>query len=291
LLNNVFGKSYKWPPILVYIMIKLVKTMYPCQDVPVIAFNKRCPNPCLYCSLCSKDFPQEEILASGFEDVLKEVVKYKGAYFSAISDCFLEENKDLTYELLRSIWEVRADFVPLIVTKQIIPDNVIDLLIENKHRVVVQVSIPSLDDSLLSILEPGAAKIEDRLQVVNELIAEGVIVTPVVMPFFDIGSEIELASRLSSMGVKRVILGLPVLTSKQKEDLKEFPLVSRLTEEQKTITQTGYVLPLDERVSLFASLIETFSSFDIKARVCSADNLDLENKGLVLCKKFRHPLF
>ena len=53
--------------------VKLVKSMYPCQDVPVVAFDSRCPRPYLYCELCQRDFPEEDIIASGIDNVLKEL--------------------------------------------------------------------------------------------------------------------------------------------------------------------------------------------------------------------------
>ncbi len=283
-------------------MVKLVEPMYPCQDVPVVVFDVRCPKPCLYCDLYQREFSDDQIIAVGVDNVLKKLKNYSGAYFSAVSDCFLEENRELTHYLLENIFRIIPDFVPLVVTKQIIPDKTIDLLIGNKDRVVVQVSIPSLNDKLLSVLEPGAAVVADRLKLIKKLISAGVPVLPVIMPWFEIyeaEDNIEdLPRALAEVGVTRCTLGTSVLPEKQRKAMigsgngAVIEAVNSMTESREVVTKTGYTLPLGKRMLIFGRLVEAFKKHGIKARICSADNVDMIGKtDLPICTKFKHPLF
>ncbi len=282
--------------------VKLIKPMYPCQSVPVVVFKNRCPKPCLYCDLHKRNFPAEKIIAAGSEKVLNKLKNFKGAYFSAVSDCFLTNNKKLTHYLIENIWKTKKNFVPLIVTKQIIPKKTMDLFIKNKDRAVVQVSIPSVDDKLISILEPGAAPISERLKMIKEFTKKGVAVIAVVMPWFDIyktNKEIEsLSKKLSETGIVRAIVGTGVLPEPQRQKMinskNELVLkaITEMTAKRKVTTKLGYTLPFKKRILVFEKLIKAFNKYGIRAKVCTADNPDLVDKtSLPLCTKFKHPNF
>jgi len=282
--------------------VKLVKSMYPCQDVPVIVFKNRCPKPCLYCDLSQRVFSSKEIIAVGLEEVLNKLKDFKGAYFSAVSDCFIKDNKKFTHYLIENIWKIRNDFVPLIVTKQVIPTKTIQLFVKNKHRIVVQISIPSVNNKLISILEPGAASISERLRMIKKFTKMGVPVIAVVMPWLDIYGKNEtiedLPKKLSKAGILRCIIGTVVLTEQQKEKLINssnkliLKAVDKMTLVKRVTTKIGYTMPFEERVLVFEELIKVFDRYNIKSRICTADNLDLIGKtSLPLCTKFRHPNF
>ncbi len=282
--------------------VMLVKPIYPCQNVPVVVFSKRCPKPCLYCDLCKRDFPKNAILASGKKAVLEKLKKSKGAYFSAVSDCFLPTNRELTHNIIKNVWKAKPNFVPLIVTKQSIPQKTINLFIKNKQRIVMQISTPSLNNKLLSILEPGGASVSKRLKTIEKLTKGGVSVTAVVMPWFNIYTENEnitdLPKELAKVGVTRCIIGTGVLPPNQRQKMINTNnkaiqyAVKQMTEERKVTTKIGYTLPIKERILLFSELISAFSKFGIKARICTADNADLIDKvKLPLCTKFKHPYF
>lgn len=282
--------------------IQLVKQMYPCQEVPVIVFDQRCPNPCLYCDLYQKKFADNEIIASGLRDVIKKAAGFKGAYFSAVTDCFLPNNKNLTHELLEELWTVNEKFVPLIVTKQVIPEKTIQLVINNKHRCVVQISIPSINNKLVSILEPGSATVPERLETIKKLASGGVPVIAVVMPWLDVYGKDEtiedLPRQLANVGILRCLIGTGVLPEKQRQKMiaSGEPLVisavKKMTVTEKVTTKTGETLPLEQRVYAFDRLIKAFNKYGIKARICTADNPDLiNNSKLSHCKSFKHPLF
>lgn len=283
-------------------MVQLLPPMYPCQGVPVVVYGIRCPKPCLYCDLFMRKFPAEAIIASGLQSVVDALGNYRSAYFSAVTDCFLPGNNRLTHTLIEKVWARNKNFVPLIVTKQIIPDETIELFIKNRHRIVVQISIPSVNDQLLSVLEPGAAAVTDRLATIQKLTTGDIPVIAVIMPWLDVYSDGEtiedLPRALAEVGVVRARIGTAVLPERQRQRMSAsgHPLIlkalERMTQIETVTTKTGDTLPQDERIAAFSRLINACAQHGIKARICTADNPDLIGRTqLPLCTKFKHPLF
>lgn len=274
--------------------MKLAKGMYPCQDVPVIIFDQGCSKPCLYCGLSNRVFSEETIIATGLENILAEVINFKGVYLSPTSDCFLPQNAELTHSLLEQVWKRKELFTPLVITKQIIPNKTIKLFIKNKHRLVLQVSVPSANEEVISILEPGSALISERLKMIKKLTEAGIPVIAVAMPWFNLDSDINaLPNALANVGVLRAIVATGVLTNRQKQRMinsgnKQIENAAFLI---RGSTSNGYVLPIEEKVLMLKKITEVFSKAKIKSVVCTSDNHDLDGNELPLCTKFKHHNF
>jgi len=274
--------------------MKLAKGIYPCQDVPVIIFDQGCSKPCLYCGLSNRFFPEENIIAVGLESILVEVINFKGVYLSPTSDCFLPQNAELTHSFLEEVWKCKELFTPLVITKQVIPDKTIELFAKNKHRLVLQISVPSVNESAVSILEPGSALISERLNMIKKLTEVGVPVIAVAMPWFNLDKDINsLPNTLAEAGVLRTIVATGVLTNRQKQRMadsgnEQIKAAALLVREKKS---NGYVLPLMERVNMLKQITKAFSEAKIKSVVCTSDNHDLDGNDLPLCIKFKHHNF
>jgi DNA repair photolyase len=268
--------------------------MYACQNVPVVVFDKGCINPCLYCGLANRQFGEDQIIASGLENVLVDLKKYPGAYFSPTSDCFLPDNAELTHKLIEVTWQTNSDFVPLVITKQIIPDKTIDLFVKNKERLVLQVSVPSLNEAAISILEPGSSAITKRLELIQKLTSQGVKVIAVIMPWFNLDYDLEsLPKKLAELGVKKSIVATGVLPLVQRQKMLAtnnywLQRAAEETELDPLGTKHGYVMPLAKRKERLHDITEIFATYNIKAVICTADNHDLEEDNLPLCHKFQH---
>ena len=281
--------------------VYLIKSMYPCQDVPAVIFEKRCSTPCLYCDLYKREFQEEEIVARGVGGVIEALTDFNGAYFSPVTDCFLKENRQLTHEIIEGTWKLHRFFVPLVVTKQIIPEKTIKLFKENKHRLVLQISIPSVDEEFVSSLEPGAATVHQRLQSIKEISKMGIPVIAIVMPWFDFHfSDIySLPIALSQVGVTRCRIGTGVLPVDQKRIIEQTnnrslqKVVEAMTYPTQVTTKYGYTIPFAQRIELFRRISSAFYKYDINAKICTADNPDLlsNQSNLPLCTRFRHRLF
>jgi len=274
--------------------LKLVSAMYSCQDVPVIIFDQDCLKPCLYCGLSNRLFPEEKVIATGLENILTKLIDFKGVYLSPTSDCFLPQNAEITHYLLAEIWKQKKKFTPLVITKQIISDKTIELFIKNKHRLVLQISVPSVNEKVISILEPGAALISERLKMIKKLTAAGVPIIVVAMPFFNFADDIHLLPEaLAEVGVSRVIVATGVLTNRQKQRMISSGNVNIETAALsiQSAVKNGYILPLEERKKLLKEITEAFAKVKIKSLICTADNHDLDGSELPLCNKFKHHNF
>lgn len=272
--------------------IQLIKPMYKCQDVPILVFSKRCPNPCLYCGFYGYQFPEDNIIASGLENVIKKASKFKGIYISPVTDCFLPKNSEVTQEILEKVWKLNHDWIPLVITKQIIPEKTIDLVVKNKDRIVLQISIPTIDEEIAQILEPGSASVHDRLTMIEKLTSLGVKVICVVMPYFGFDDPNIFAQTLKKAGVERVITATGVLIEVTKKkmfnssncDIKE------ITKLFSTI-RDKYIIPKAIRTKILSMLVVSLNDYEIKCKICTCDNHDLEDTNLPLCKKFNHKNF
>jgi DNA repair photolyase len=255
----------------------------------------------LYCDLCKTTFTKKDILAEGKTAVLKELKKHKGAYFSGVSDCFLPKNIDLTIELLEMAWKNKKDFVPLVITKQIIPDKAIKLFAKNKDRLVLQYSIPCLNNRILSLIEPGAASTSNRLKTLKKLTKAGIPVIAVAMPWLNIyeNESIEdLPKTLAKVGIKRIIIGTGSLTKEQKQKMiatKDKTIVNAmkpLTQYKQVTTRVGYIWPLKKRIKEYSKITKAFEKYGIKPKICTANNQDLIGKvKFPLCTSFKHRNF
>jgi len=274
--------------------MKLAKGIYSCQDVPVIIFDHGCTNPCLYCGLSNRLFTEETIIAAGLENIATELVNFKGVYLSPTADCFLPQNAEPTHLLLEKMWKQKETFTPLVVTKQIIPDKTIELFIKNKHRLVLQISIPSTNEKIVSILEPGSALVSKRLGMIKKLTDAGVPVIAVSMPWFNLDDDINSLPRaLAQVGITRTIIATGVLTNTQKQRMvnsgEEKIKAAALLIDNKT--NNGYTLPLEEKILMLKKITTAFIVANIKPVICTADNHDLNGDELPLCIKFKHHNF
>ncbi|MFA6309823.1 MAG: hypothetical protein WC677_08880, partial [Clostridia bacterium] len=268
--------------------VKLIKPMYLCQNVPVVVFDKRCPSPCLYCVLNQKTFLQEEIIASGLGDVLKELLSHKSAYFSAVTDCFLPENRDLTHYIIEKVWKSNPSFVPLLVTKQIIPEKTIQMFIENKDRLVLQISVPGINQEIISVLEPSSTSIPNRLKMIKVLTEAEVPVIAVIMPWLGFDNPNNLAEELARVGIKRALVSMAVLdiVAKNKMLNQSDSKIKQIIASYKEEIGHGFVLPFNQKVKLLKDLISSLQSFGIKARICTYDHPDIDGCGFDLCNSF-----
>lgn len=273
--------------------VRLIKPMYKCQDIPILVFSRRCPNPCLYCGFYGYQFSEKSVIASGIEEVIQKASEFKGIYISPITDCFLSEICDITHKILEKGWQLNPDWVPLVITKQIIPERTIDLFFQNKDRLVLQVSVPTIDERIAKILEPGSAKIFDRFVMIERLINSGIKVICVAMPYFGFDNTDIFAQTLKSVGIERVITATGILSKITKKKMLYSFDRNNIREMTKLFSQTKsrYILPKETRIEMLSSFVFSLKNYGIKCKVCTCDNHDLEDTNLPLCHQFNHKNF
>jgi len=279
--------------------MRLLRSAYPCMGgkFPGIDFAVRCEKPCGYCGV--REQQTDDVLASGMRNILIELRsgKYSGVYLSPNTDAFSRGSSVLAHVLLEQI--LPQGLIALINTKQGIPDETLELLRKHRNSVIVQVSIPTLDERLSEIFEPGAAAIDSRLRMVRRLTDLDISATVLIMPWLDLDSDIaRLPKAIAAAGAKRCIAAFGVFTLDTLSKMMKsgyHPLVQaaeKMTERVRILIGGGLTLPYEKRADAYLRLARTCSDVGIKARVCGvALNPDLiGNKvGVPMCTQIRHP--
>ena len=160
--------------------------------------------------------------------------------------------------------------------------------------------MPSVNQEILSITEPGSAQISERLIMIKELTDRGVQVIAVAMPWFPFDQNYEdLPRALSASGVNRVILATGVLAEEQRQQMissghEKIVMAAELTKmnDKTGSTKNGYTIEMGARIDFLGKMIDSFNLFGIKAVICTSDNHDLVGKTtLPLCQQFKHRNF
>lgn len=282
--------------------VALVKSDYPCMGDSFLGIdfpNYRCKKPCVYCGLFKYD-SRERFITTGFKSVVSYLANNSvdGIYLSPYTDAFSKELSSLSHELLSQV--LVSGLVVLTNTKQKIPDKTIDLLSEYSNQVIVQVSIPSLNEKLITEYEPGSASVKDRLETIKKLSEGGVSVTGLIMPWlnsYGLNESInDLPKELRKVGIKRVIASTGTFTNGTLNRLKkcktsELKLsASKHTIKQKTLIGEGKTL--QNKISAYSLLQDACENEGLKFRVCgTALNPDLLNSKdlpFKVCNKIRH---
>lgn len=277
--------------------VNLVKTTYPCMPFPMIEFGKYCKNPCIYCGLKSVRAPEDKIITKGLENTINEINEnYIGAYISPTADGFSQYTKDITYRLLEGILPYGK--IPLIITKQQIPKKTIDLLVKYKNLPIVQVSIPTLDESLAKQYEPGSASIKERLRTMEKLAKSGISTIGLVIPWLgDIENSYELLSAIKNAGAKKCIASLGIFTEETKNKMKTsnnqqlIKIQKDFNTQSEILMGQGLTLPEERRIKLYKKLIGVGDKIDLNVIICkTALNPSLTKDKVKICDKFKHPL-
>lgn len=263
---------------------------------PGIDFDAKCPKPCGYCGLYTHQ--PKNVLATGTGNILAELGsgRYSGFYLSPNTDAFGPATRGLSHELLANA--LPLGLVILMNTKQVIPTRTIDLLSEYRHQVIVQISVPTLDEGLVRVFEPGAATIYNRLRTIEHLSTRGIAVTVLIMPWLDVENDTtKLPKAIATAGATRAIASLGVFTDETIESMRSsghpslITAARRMIEKLRVLIGEGNTFVRPERVAAYLRLMKACKSTGLKPRVCAvALNPDLaDNKdGIPMCTQLRH---
>jgi len=282
--------------------MNLIASEYPCmgETFPGIDYSQsRCVKKCLYCGLSGYN-TNEKMIASGYNAVVDELSsgKYKGVYISPYTDAFLSKNKAKTHKLLVDI--LSKGLVALLNTKQVIPTNTIDVLEEYKRQIIVQYSLPSINDELIKRYEPGCANVKERLSTIKKITDKNIPVIGLVIPWPDVYSKDEtindLPRAMAHAGIKKVIASAGTFTygcigrlrNSGNELLKQ--AASKSDSPNHILLGEGNILR--NKVNAYERLHVAFKDVGIKFNICgTALNPDLiEKQGLMfeVCTKIKH---
>lgn len=230
------------------------------KDMPAINLTSGCAHGCVYCYARGySTYPGDNRMIfykNTLEKLRKELATKrkipKAVYFSPSSDLFqpVLQVKELGYSVLEFLlsWNIGVAFL----TKGIIPDKTMNLLLTHADIVRAQIGIITADERIRSIFEPHAASTEKRLQQMKRLVAGGISVEARLMPILPgITDTSESLNRLfqsiAEAGVKKAAVSTLFLRLGIKNSLK------RLVPDRKLVDNLLDFYRSSGRVSVLAS--------------------------------------
>jgi DNA repair photolyase len=270
------------------------------SHMPTINLTSGCTHGCLYCyTLGYITYPGEGkiILYKNTLDKLRTELTHRrmrplAVYFSPSSDLFqpLPAALELGYRVLEFLFSKNIGVAFL--SKGIIPEKTMELLLRNADKVRAQVGIITLDENIWSMFEPNAASIKVRIKQIAKLIAGGIAVearlNPILPGLTDTHDVLNpLFSTLAKAGVRRAAVSVLFLRPSVVESLKR-----NLRNEKILQTLLGFyrdakrlaihaehssviALPPAARKEIYGRVRSAAEKVDIELLICACKNPDL----------------
>ncbi|MDP2857837.1 MAG: radical SAM protein [Bacillota bacterium] len=149
---------------------------------PTINLTAGCAHGCIYCYTrgytnnpgADKVLLYANTLGKLEDELARKRTKPDAVYFSPSRDLFqpLAEVLELGHRILEVLFSNGIGVAFL--TKGLIPDRTMRLLLNNRDRVSAQVGIITINEDVRRIFEPNAANIQERLRQIAALTAGGI---------------------------------------------------------------------------------------------------------------------
>jgi DNA repair photolyase len=193
------------------------------------------------------------------------------------------------YQILSLLFErsVRVTFL----TKGVIPKKHMRLLSEHASLVSAEIGLISLEDEVLKLFEPRAARAARRLKQIGDLVRFGikteVRVDPIIPGFTDGESSLRgLIAATASCGVKSIAASTlflrPAITASLRKNLSSSQfsqLMSALSTTDRMDIHAGNssvnAMSAASRRKIYDRVQSIAAEFGIEARICACKNPDL----------------
>ena len=269
------------------------------RQVSTINLTAGCAHDCLYCYIRGyRNYPGEArvtLYANAVERLRNELQRKRRAiqavYFSHSSDLFqpVPQVLDMAYRVLKLLFEfgIRVAFL----TKGVIPRTHLQLLAEYAPLVWAEIGLISLDESVLRLFEPAAARASRRLKQIGELVRRGinteVRVDPIIPGFTDDESSLrELIAAIASCGVKSIAASTlflrPAITASLRKNLPSsqfnklmsaFSAIERM--DIHADNSSIQAMSVASRRRIYDRVRSIAAEFGIEAKICACKNPDL----------------
>jgi len=270
------------------------------STLPTINLTTGCLHDCLYCYIRGyRNYPgdgrvilYENTLELLRHELLRLDTKPHAVYFSPSSDLFQPAPEVL--ELAHSVLEfLLSNGVGVaFLTKGVIPDRTLQLLIEHRELVRAQIGLITLDEDISRIFEPHAAGPERRLLQLETLIAGGIQAEArldPILPGVTDSPELldEQLARLARVGVQRTAAGVLFLRpgilywlKSRVSDRGMLALLLHAYQGGQQVVMRGAQYPIlnlstEARQQIFERLEHAAAAHGIEIKICACKNADL----------------
>jgi DNA repair photolyase len=270
------------------------------SHMPTINLTSGCANGCLYCYTRGySTYPGEGkvILYTNILDKLRTELAHRrtkppAVYFSPSSDLFqpVPAALELGYHVLELLFSKNIGVAFL--SKGVIPENTMELLLDHADKVRAQVGIITLDEDIRSIFEPNAASLKVRIEQMAKLIAGGIAVEarldPILPGLTDTPKVLNpLFATLAKAGVRcaaaSVLFLRPSVVESLKRNLRNEKIIQRLLgfyRDAKRLAihaerSSVIALPPAMREEIYERVRNAAGKVGIELLICACKNPDL----------------
>jgi len=268
--------------------------------MPTVNLTSGCAHGCFYCytrGYTSHPGENKVILYGNTLEKLKSELAHKqtkpqAVYFSPSSDLFqpVPEVLALGYSALEFLFSNGIGVAFL--SKGLIPDKTMNLLLSHADKVRAQIGITTLDEGVQRMFEPNTASPTVRLEQIARLAAGGIAVEarldPILHGLTDAPAALrQLFSALVNVGVKRaaasVLFLRPSVIESLKRNVRNTELLQALLgfyHDAKRLTihaerSSVIALPQAMRNDIYVRVRHAAEEHSIKLLICACKNPDL----------------
>lgn len=282
-------------------------------NLPTVNISAGCVHNCIYCytkgySVYPGDNSIEiyKDMAERIADEIKRKRKKPAAvYFCPSCDPFqpVPQIQQVTFDVMKIILE--NDIGVQFVTKGKIPNEIFDLFEKHHSKIAGQIGLTSIDDKILSIIEPAAAKASERLHQLESLIKIRIKMSvrcdPLIHGFTDTDEQCDrLFSAVAETGCKEAAISFlflrPAIVSSLKKNIADVGLLDKILKpfsEGVNLpiglkNSTGKMLPLEVRRSSIEKIRKIANNYGIRIHICGCKNSDITNESCYITRELEN---
>ncbi|MFA5293267.1 MAG: radical SAM protein [Phycisphaerae bacterium] len=283
-------------------------------NLPAVNISAGCLHNCIYCYTKGYSvYPGDDLIEiyDNMAERIAEEIKRKrkkptAVYFCPSCDPFqpTPQIQQATFDVMKTILEngINVQFV----TKGKISHNFLELFEKYHSKIAGQIGLISTDDNILSIIEPAAAKAQERLDQIERLIKIGVKMSvrcdPIIHDFTDANEQLHrLFSSIAKTGCEEVAISFlflrAAIVSSLKKNIADAGSLDKILKPfSKGVTlpiglknSTGKMLPLEVRKLGFERIRKIANNYGIKIYICGCKNSDITDESCYITRELKNP--
>jgi DNA repair photolyase len=279
-------------------------------NLPTVNISAGCVHNCVYCYTKGYSiYPGEnsieiyENMADKIADEIKRKRKKPATvYFCPSCDPFqpILQIQQVTFDVMKTLLE--NDIGVQFVTKGIISDEIFGLFEKHRSKIAGQIGLTTVDDKILSLIEPAAAKALERLNQLELLIKMGIKMSvrcdPLIHGLTDTYEQLHsLFSSISETDCKEAAVSFlflrPAIISSLKNNTADMELLDKILKPfSKGVNlhiglkkSMGKMLPLEVRISSIERIRKIANNYGIRIHICGCKNSDMTNESCYITRE------
>lgn len=279
-------------------------------NLPTVNISAGCAHNCIYCYAKGYSIYPGDNLIEVYENMAEKILfeikrkrkKPVAVYFCPSCDPFqpVPEIQQVTFKVMKILLEngIGIQFL----TKGSISEEIFKLFKKHNSKIAGQIGLITLDQSILSMIEPNAANAHQRLEQLGKMVKIGIKMSircdPVIYGLTDTDEQLQsLFSAVAKTGCKEAAVSFlflrPAITASLKRNILDNDIISKiLIPFSKSVclpigikNSMGTLLPLEIRKSGFEKIRKIADSFEVRTHICGCKNRDITEESCYITRE------